>query len=96
MPALGGVTVRAMGILLFAVKERPRRFWSGQFFDAWGISLDFRVCSARCKPELSRKDVEDAGEANRCGVLRDRARGKIADIKVAALFAGGHKDPEGT
>ena len=87
MPTPGGVTVRAMGILLFAVKEGPGRFWSGQFFDAWGISLDFRVCSARCKAELSRKDVEDASEADGCGVFRDRARCEGSEVEFAAFSA---------
>src|SRR6266446_4847753 len=89
-PAFRRAAIRAVRILLVAVKVRPHRAAAGQFFNRWSVALDFGKRRARRQAELPGEDVENAGETNERSVFSDAAAGKFAEVKLALLLARRH------
>ena len=65
-------------MFLVAVKEGAHGGSAGELLDGGRIAFYLGISGARGQSKLSGKDVKNAGEADECGVLGDRATRKFA------------------
>lgn len=72
-------------MLLIAVKERAHGGSAGELLDGGRIAFYLGISRPRGQSKLTGKDVKNAGEADKCGVLGDRAARKFAEIKFETV-----------